>query len=412
MQALLPLRHERMSASAFAFYRGGAAVMANDLGPLPSSGLVTQLCGDAHLSNFGVFAAPDRSLVFDVNDFDETHPGPFEWDVFRLATSFVLAGRDIGLPAEAIAAAATAAASAYRVQMQTYAGTGDLATWYDRVNVDTIMQLAKDQGIGRGKQMEKAAAKARTRTSWSAIEKMTQVVDGERRFLDLPPLLMPMPVDGPIREVIELLIDQYRETLPHDRKQLLLKYHVIDMAHKVVGVGSVGLLAFVILMQGRDPDDLLVLQAKQAVHSVLEPFTSPALFPMRGAGRRRPAAHAGGIRHLPRLGARWCRARLLHPAAARHEVLARSDDVRREPAARLRTAVRADAGTRACARRRRGGDLGLPGHQRQVRRRGAGLLARLRRPGGASTTPSTRRRSPAATCRSATMPRSRATRWC
>ena len=123
VQALLPLRHERMSASAFAFYRGGAAVMANDLGPLPSSGLVTQLCGDAHLSNFGVFAAPDRSLVFDVNDFDETHPGPFEWDVFRLATSFVLAGRDIGLPAADIAAAAAAAASAYRAQMQIYAGT-------------------------------------------------------------------------------------------------------------------------------------------------------------------------------------------------------------------------------------------------------------------------------------------------
>jgi uncharacterized protein (DUF2252 family) len=282
VQALLPLRHERMSASAFAFYRGGAAVMANDLGPLPCSGLVTQLCGDAHLSNFGVFAAPDRSLVFDVNDFDETHPGPFEWDVFRLATSFVLAGRDIGLPAESISAAATAAATAYRVQMQTYAATGDLATWYDRVNVETIMQLSKEQGIQRGKQLQKAAAKARTRTAWSAIEKMTQVVDGERRFLDLPPLLMPMPFDGPIREVIELLIDQYRETLPHDRKQLLLKYHAIDMAHKVVGVGSVGLLAFVILMQGRDPEDLLVLQAKQAVHSVLEPFTSPALFAHAG----------------------------------------------------------------------------------------------------------------------------------
>ena len=282
VQALLPLRHERMSASAFAFYRGGAAVMANDLGPLPSSGLVTQLCGDAHLSNFGVFAAPDRSLVFDVNDFDETHPGPFEWDVFRLATSFVLAGRDIGLPADAISAAATAAASAYRVQMQTYAGTGDLTTWYDRVDVETIMQLSKEQGIEREKQLQKAAAKARTRTAWSAIEKMTQVVDGERRFLDLPPLLMPMPFDGPIHEVVELLIDQYRETLPHDRKQLLLKYHAIDMAHKVVGVGSVGLLAFVILMQGRDPDDLLVLQAKQAVHSVLEPFTSPALFTHAG----------------------------------------------------------------------------------------------------------------------------------
>jgi uncharacterized protein (DUF2252 family) len=282
IQALLPLRHERMSASAFAFYRGGAAVMANDLGPLPSSGLVTQLCGDAHLSNFGVFAAPDRSLVFDVNDFDETHPGPFEWDVFRLATSFVLAGRDVGLPADAIEAAAAAAASSYRNQMQIYAGTGDLATWYDRVDVNTIMQLSRDQGIDREKQLQKAAAKARSRTSWSAIEKMTHVVDGERRFLDLPPLLMPMPFAGPMKEVLELLIDQYRETLPHDRKQLLLKYHAIDIAHKVVGVGSVGLLAFVILMQGRDPDDLIVLQAKQAVHSVLEPFTAPSPYPFAG----------------------------------------------------------------------------------------------------------------------------------
>jgi uncharacterized protein (DUF2252 family) len=202
--------------------------------------------------------------------------------VFRLATSFVLAGRDIGLPPDAIASAATAAASSYRTQMQIYAGTSDLVTWYDRVNVDTIMQLSREQGIDRGKQLQKAATKARSRTSWSAIEKMTHVVDGERRFLDLPPLLMPVPFDGPVKEVIEVLIDQYRQTLPHDRKQLLLKYHAIDMAHKVVGVGSVGLLAFVILMQGRDPDDLIVLQAKQAVHSVLEPFTSPALFPLAG----------------------------------------------------------------------------------------------------------------------------------
>ena len=282
VQALLPLRHQRMSTSEFAFYRGGAAIMAHDLGPLPSSGLVTQLCGDAHLSNFGVFASPDRSLVFDVNDFDETHPGPFEWDVLRLATSFVLAGRDVGLPEAALTAPAEAAASSYRVQMNIYAGSGDLATWYDRVDVDAIMQLSREQGIDRAKQVQKAAAKARSRTSWSAIEKMTQVVDGERRFLDLPPLLMPMPFDGPLREVLELLIDQYRDTLPHDRKQLLLKYHAIDMAHKVVGVGSVGLLAFVILMQGRDPDDLIVLQAKQAVHSVLEPFTAPALFPLAG----------------------------------------------------------------------------------------------------------------------------------
>jgi len=282
VQALLPLRHERMSASAFAFYRGGAAIMADDLGQLPNSGIVTQLCGDAHLSNFGVFAAPDRSLVFDVNDFDETHPGPFEWDVFRLATSFVLAGRDVGLDETVIAEAAANAARSYRRQMAIFSGLGDLATWYDRVDLTTIEALMKQEGINRQKQVSKAAEKARARTSWSAIEKMTAVVDGERRFLDLPPLLMPMPSASAVVEVVELLLNQYRETLPHDRKQLLLKYHVIDMAHKVVGVGSVGLLAFVILLQGRDPEDLIVLQAKQAVRSVLEQFTSPAIYPMSG----------------------------------------------------------------------------------------------------------------------------------
>ena len=282
IQALLPLRHERMSASAFAFYRGGAAIMADDLGQLPNSGIVTQLCGDAHLSNFGVFAAPDRSLVFDVNDFDETHPGPFEWDVFRLAASFVLAGRDVGLDDTVNAEAAANAARSYRQQMAIFSGQGDLEIWYDRVDLSTIEALMKQEGINRQKQVSKAAMKARSRTAWSAIEKTTDVVDGERRFLDLPPLLMPMPSENSVTEVVELLLDQYRATLPHDRKQLLRKYHVIDMAHKVVGVGSVGLLAFVILMQGRDPEDLMVLQAKQAVKSVLEPFTSPSVYPMSG----------------------------------------------------------------------------------------------------------------------------------
>lgn len=282
VQALLPLRHERMSASAFAFYRGGAAIMANDLGPWTDTGLITQLCGDAHLSNFGVFAAPDRSLVFDINDFDETHPGPFEWDVLRLSTSFVLAGRDANLAPAAITEAAVNVASSYRSQMAAFAQMKDIDTWYQRVSFDVIEQMAKQAGVDGEKRMQRAAAKARSRTAWSAIEKMTTVVDGERRFLSLPPLLMPLPFGDQVRDVVDHLVEQYRETLPHDRKQLLLKYHVIDMAHKVVGVGSVGLLAFVMLMQGRDEDDLIVLQAKQAVNSVLEPFTAPSLYPLAG----------------------------------------------------------------------------------------------------------------------------------
>ena len=166
--------------------------------------------------------------------------------------------------------------------MALYAGMSDLATWYDRVDINAIMGQSREQGLNREKRMAKAAAKARTRTAWSAIEKMTQVVDGERRFLDLPPLLMPEPMNGNVKEVLESLIDQYRSTLPHDRQHLLREYHVIDMAHKVVGVGSVGLLAFVILMQGRDPDDLIVLQAKQAVSSALEPFTAPTVYSLAG----------------------------------------------------------------------------------------------------------------------------------
>ena len=282
VQALLPLRHTRMSASAFAFYRGGAAIMAGDLASLPDSGLVTQLCGDAHLSNFGVFAAPDRSLVFDVNDFDETHPGPFEWDVMRLATSFVLAGRDLAMDAAVVADAARASAQGYRNQMAVYAGMADVDIWYDRVDVEKVMQWAEEEGLQRSKVVQKATSKARSRTAWSAIAKMTTSVDGQRRFLNLPPLLMPKPDDPSLLDLLDTLMTQYRQTLPHDRQHLLLRYHAIDFAHKVVGVGSVGMLAFVILMQGRDENDLLVLQAKQAVRSVLEPYTAPSVYPMAG----------------------------------------------------------------------------------------------------------------------------------
>jgi uncharacterized protein (DUF2252 family) len=283
VQALLPLRHARMSASAFTFYRGGAAIMADDLGTLPNSGLVTQLCGDAHLANFGLFGAPDRSLVFDINDFDETHPGPFEWDVLRLATSFVLAGRDVNLDASVLQSAALAVGSAYRGQMSQYAGRADLDIWYDRVGVDVIKTWAEQEGFTpqRGR-LEKTEAKARSRNAWSAIEKMTSVVDGHRKFLDMPPVLMPLDMGGSMGEVLHALLEQYRATLPHDRRRLLLRYHPIDMAHKVVGVGSVGMLAFVVLMEGRDESDLIVLQAKQAVASVLEPYTAPPVSPLAG----------------------------------------------------------------------------------------------------------------------------------
>lgn len=280
---LVPLRHTRMSATPFTFYRGAAIIMASDLGSMPNSGLVTQLCGDAHLANFGMFGAPDRSIVFDINDFDETNPGPFEWDVMRLATSFVLAGRDIGLPEEAIRNAAQSAALGYRTQMAGYAGMTDLEVWYDRISVDVMQQWAKSEGFTNAvKKIDKGAAKARSRDAWSAITKMTEVVDGQRQFINEPPLLIRIPLGAEAAGRITPVIVDYQDTLLRDRALLLNHYHLIDLGHKVVGVGSVGLRAFVMLMQGRDPDDLMVLQAKQAVPSVLEPYTAPSAYDNMG----------------------------------------------------------------------------------------------------------------------------------
>jgi uncharacterized protein (DUF2252 family) len=281
--ALLPLRHERMAVSPFTFYRGSAVVMANDLASMPNTGLITQICGDAHLSNFGMFAAPDRSVVFDINDFDETNPGPFEWDVLRLATSFVLAGREVHLDETAIENAATAVAYSYRTQMATYAGMPDLEVWYDRVSVEVLQHWAKQEGMrSAAKRAEQGAAKARTRDAWSAISKMTELVDGKRQFKSIPPVLIRVPLASDANAIIGSLLAEYRETLARDRAELIRRYHVIDFAHKVVGVGSVGLLAFVVLLEGRDENDLLVLQVKQAVPSVLEPFTAPSQFEHSG----------------------------------------------------------------------------------------------------------------------------------
>ena len=283
VQALLPLRHSRMSVSPFTFYRGSAVIMASDLAAMPNTGLVTQLCGDAHLSNFGVFAAPDRSLVFDINDFDETNPGPFEWDVCRLATSFSLAGREVGLADADVRNAVTAVGFGYRTQMAAYASMPDLDVWYDRISVDVLLQWTKAEGFtGAEKRIGKAATKARSRDSWSAITKMTEVVDGKRRFLNTPPLLFRIPMDDAVAERVTEMVREYQDTLPRDRRLLLNHYHVIDVGHKVVGVGSVGLLAFVLLMQGRDENDLIVLQAKQAVASVLEPYTAPSAYQQSG----------------------------------------------------------------------------------------------------------------------------------
>jgi uncharacterized protein (DUF2252 family) len=288
---LLPVRHERMSANPFAFYRGAAAVMAQDLGALPNTGILVQLCGDAHLMNLGLFAGPDRKLVFDVNDFDETNPGPFEWDVMRLATSFVVAGQAAGLRSSVVRSLPGIVAQSYQASMASYSTMNDLDVWYSRIDTDVLLtwaRKAKSRFAERALQVTEQAAAAKDR--WSAVRSLTSVGDGTRRFKDRPPLLTRIPDGDERRELIGNMYGDYRASLLVDRANLLSRYHWIDAGHKVVGVGSVGLLAYVLLLQGRDANDLLVLQVKQAVASVLEPFTSPSKYSSHGervvAGQR------------------------------------------------------------------------------------------------------------------------------
>jgi len=272
--ALLPIRYTRMSASPFAFYRGSAAIMAEDLGSTPTTRIITQLCGDAHLANFGLFASPERSVVFDLNDFDETAPGPFEWDVARLTASFLLASQENGFTAGQAESITRQVASAYRKAMVSYSRMTDLDIWYSRVDAPLLVQISKARMGSRAKSTVTEGVQAASRRDrWSAVRKLTAQTPDGRRFISDPPLLVPLSADSAWQQLVDEPMTKYRQSLTSERQVLLSRYRVIDLAHKVVGVGSVGLRAFVILMQGRDSNDLLVLQAKEAVASVLEPFT-------------------------------------------------------------------------------------------------------------------------------------------
>jgi hypothetical protein len=281
--SLVPIRYGRMLESPFAFYRGAALPMAADLSRVPTTHLLeTQLCGDAHLSNFGFFAAPDRRLVFDVNDFDETHPGPFEWDVKRLAASVEVAGRVNGFKAKKRREAVIATVEAYRVNIRRLAKQRNLDVWYERIEYESLLEYARGAiGEAAWQRLLTAAGKAPTRDSIHALGKLTAVVDGEPRFLATPPLLVPVhdvaasESDMPAEEVMAWLrqmLRRYRNSLQYDRRLLLEQFRVVDAARKVVGVGSVGTRAWVLLMLGRDDDDPLFLQAKEAQQSVLAPY--------------------------------------------------------------------------------------------------------------------------------------------
>jgi uncharacterized protein (DUF2252 family) len=296
---LVPVRYGRMLASAFTFYRGAAGIMAADLAASPDSGLRVQLCGDAHLSNFGVFQAPDRRLVFDINDFDETLPGPFEWDVKRLAASVAIGARDRQFSAAECEAAVLASVSAYRTAMAQFAVMGELDVWYARLDVEgAASQWQQDAKKAERRRLEKNLDKARNKGSLRALEKLTETVDGQIRIADRPPLLVPIDKlaeregrePAEIRTLIEGLLGTYRETLDDQAAVLAARYQYVDAAHKVVGVGSVGTRAWIALLLGRDAEDPLFLQMKEAGPSVLEPFAGASEFKNHGhrvvAGQR------------------------------------------------------------------------------------------------------------------------------
>jgi uncharacterized protein (DUF2252 family) len=294
---LVPIRYGRMLVSPFTFFRGAALIMASDLSTMPRSGLTAQICGDAHLSNFGVFGSPERQLVFDCNDFDETLPGPWEWDLKRLAASVVIAGRQLGFSKNVRAEAVVGLGQVYRTAIRQMATMSNLEVWYSRVEIEGVVALLQDQAAATGSKAgarlaataTRLTAKAHTKDSMRALDKLTYVVDGQRRIVSDPPLVVPVEELFPevqseaMVEVFHDVIRRYRLSLPTDRRHLLEQYTFSQMARKVVGVGSVGTRAWIVLLHGPRHEDVLFLQAKEAEPSVLERFTKKSTYANHGA---------------------------------------------------------------------------------------------------------------------------------
>lgn len=285
VQELLPLRYERMSASAFTFYRGGALIMASDLAQTPVTGIEVQACGDAHISNFGLFSSPERRTVFDINDFDETLRGPWEWDVKRLAASVEICGRDNGFSKKERKAAVLSCVRSYREAMRSFTEMGHLDVWYAHVDIDALMTtFAANVSKKDRKTAGKVLAKAKSKNSTRAVAKLTEVVDGRLRIVSDPPVVVPLrdmvkrigEADyleaAAIERLVMLALVEYRQTLTPDKRALVGLYQGVDIAQKVVGVGSVGTRALIVVMEGADRNDPLVLQIKEAQESVLERF--------------------------------------------------------------------------------------------------------------------------------------------
>jgi uncharacterized protein (DUF2252 family) len=286
---LVPLRHERMMVSPFTFYRGAAVIMAADLGTQADSGLRVQACGDAHLSNFGGFASPERALQFDINDFDETNPGPFEWDVKRLVTSFEIAARSLGFTDKQKRAAVGGVVRSYREAMTGFAAMTNLDVWYARLDVEkTFNEYRKQATPEEIKRFDKNVAKAQSKDNMKAFAKLTEQVDGEYRIKSDPPLIVSLrdlfqgDEYDQVRTWIADRLRAYRKTLQPDRRRLLESYRMVDFGRKVVGVGSVGTRCWIALMLGRDNADPLFLQIKESEASVLEPYAGRSGFANHG----------------------------------------------------------------------------------------------------------------------------------
>ncbi|MGY4768220.1 DUF2252 domain-containing protein [Kribbella sp. CWNU-51] len=286
---LVPIRNGRMLVSAFTFYRGAALPMAADLATTPTSGLRVQLCGDAHLSNFGAYASPERELVFDVNDFDETLPGPFEWDVKRLAASLAVAGRDNGYPGRHRRKIVLTGVKAYRKAMRAFAKQTFLQVWYAHLDIEDAIGQFRSQMKPRGfKETEKLLAKAHTRDSTQALRKLTTVDEGRRRIISDPPMIVPVEEvfadvqAGEVYEQIRTVLGKYRRTLQSDRRHMLEQFTLVQAARKVVGVGSVGTRAWIVLMDSGDGVEPVFLQAKEAQPSVLADYCGRSRYANQG----------------------------------------------------------------------------------------------------------------------------------
>ena len=398
---LVPVRHGRMMVSPFTFYRGAAKIMAADLKETPRAGLDVQLCGDAHLSNFGGFASPERTLLFDLNDFDETLPGPFEYDLKRLAASFMIAARNNGHTAADARAASLASATAYREALAQFAEMRTMEIWYSkRVRAGPGRCLERHGGLDEGRRQEagedgpeehqKQVAKAHTRDSVQALSKLAEHVDGRYRIVSQPPIVVPMR-DMPatygysVQELEHMVHEQfraYRATLRDDQRHLLERFEVIDMARKVVGVGSVGTRAFIVLLQGRDQQDPLFLQVKEATASVLEDHLPKSRYRQPGErvvqGQRMMQAASDIYLGWTKGGEadRYLYWRQLRDMKASAEV----ETMGADRARLLCEVLRRDAGSSPCPLRRPGRPRRLSrqeGHLRPVDRR---FRAALRRP--------------------------------